>query len=292
MDHTDMIFSYKRFLKRVNYSKETIKNYTYVITGFEKWLHIPFADVTSETIFEYLGFLHNRRLSPKTINTYLNGIYRFYKYLRYEERYHIINPVKSLFRQIEPKPLPRFLAERDINFYLNYIKNKRDIAMFKLMLRCGLRVKEVANLTMEAIDFNKQRILIYRGKWAKDRIVYISNDAKISLKVYLNSRSQYRSRKIFLVQRGTYKGKPISIRGIQKRMEYYAKKAGVGLCCHRLRHTMATQLLNADAMLSTVQELMGHECIISTQRYAKVSNPKVRRDYFKAMELVMARAKG
>jgi len=59
--------------------------------------------------------------------------------------------------------------------------------------------------------------------------------------------------------------------------------------CHRLRHTMATQLLNADAMLVTVQELMGHECIISTQRYAKVSNTKVRRDYFKAMELVMVK---
>ncbi|HYX09251.1 MAG TPA: tyrosine-type recombinase/integrase, partial [Bacteroidales bacterium] len=91
------------------------------------------------------------------------------------------------------------------------------------------------------------------------------------------------------VQKGIYKGKPISVRGIQNRIEYYARKTGLTVSCHRLRHTMATQLLNADAMLATVQELMGHECIISTQRYAKVSNTKVRRDYFKAMELVMLR---
>ncbi|MGV7224860.1 MAG: tyrosine-type recombinase/integrase [Nitrospinales bacterium] len=291
MDHTDMILKYKRFLKRANYSKETIKNYIHVVSGFSNWLDIPATDVTSDTIFEYLGFLHNRRLSPKTINTYLNGIYRFYKYLQHEERYHIINPVKSSFHQIEPKPLPRFLAERDIDFYLNYIKNKRDIAMFKLMLRCGLRVKEVANLTKKSIEYSKHRIIIYSGKWDKDRVVYISNDAEIALKEYLKSRSQYRSQRVFVVQKGVYKGHPISIRGIQKRMEYYTTKTGVKVCCHRLRHTMATQLLNADAMLSTVQELMGHECIISTQRYAKVSNPKVRRDYFKAMELVMARVK-
>jgi len=82
---------------------------------------------------------------------------------------------------------------------------------------------------------------------------------------------------------------PISVRGIQKRMEYYAGKAGVSISCHQLRHTMATQMLNADAQLETIQDLLGHNWVTTTQRYCKVSNLKVKRDYYKAMELVMQR---
>ena len=99
-----------------------------------------------------------------------------------------------------------------------------------------------------------------------------------------------KARKIFLVEKGTYKGKPISVRGIQKRMEHYARKAGLKISCHHLRHTMATQLLNADMDLVSIQDLLGHTRIKTTERYIKVSNVKVMRDYFKAMESVMQRS--
>ena len=132
----------------------------------------------------------------------------------------------------------------------------------------------------------KQILKKIRGK---DRIVYFSNDTYKAIQDYLKVRPSTRVQRLFLVEKGLYKGQPISLRGIQKRIEYYAKKTGLVVSCHRLRHTMATQLLNADAMLASVQELLGHNNIVSTQRYCKVSNEKVRRDYFKAMALVMKR---
>ena len=79
------------------------------------------------------------------------------------------------------------------------------------------------------------------------------------------------------------------MRGIQKRMEYYARKAGLKVSCHQLRHTMATQLLNADADLVIIQDLLGHNQIRTTQRYCKVSNLKVQRDYHKAINKVVLR---
>ena len=101
------------------------------------------------------------------------------------------------------------------------------------------------------------------------------------------SRGSSKTRGIFLVEKGVHTGKPLSVRGIQKRIEHYARKSGVKVSCHHLRHTMATQLLNADADLVTIQDLLGHTRIKTTQRYCRVSNLKVQRDYTKAMETIM-----
>ncbi len=81
----------------------------------------------------------------------------------------------------------------------------------------------------------------------------------------------------------------VSIRGIQKRIEYYAKKAGLKISCHNLRHTWADQMLTADAELETFQDLLEHSWITTTQRYCRFSNKENERDYFKAMEVVMQR---
>jgi len=88
------------------------------------------------------------------------------------------------------------------------------------------------------------------------------------------------------------KGKPISVRGIQKRIEYYGRKSALDVSCHRLRHTFATQLLNANADLATIQDLLGHDHITTTQRYCRVANLKAQRDYHKAMEIVLQRTNG
>ena len=126
------------------------------------------------------------------------------------------------------------------------------------------------------------------GKGGKDRVVYMSEDARSTLMVYLEKRSS-KARGLFLVQKGPMRGRPLSVRGIQKRIEYYARKSGLDVSCHWLRHTMATQLLNADADLVTIQDLLGHDQITTTQRYCRVANLKLQRDYYKAMEVVLQR---
>jgi len=187
-------------------------------------------------------------------------------------------------------PLPRHLRDEQIpRGSFGGISTPRDRAIFMLMLRCGLRVAVVAKLTLAALDLPRSQVFVYEGKGVKDRVVYLSHDAHRSLVDYLKVRPQSRAKRLFLVEKGHYAGNPVSVRAIQKRMEHYAHEAGLKVTCHQLRHTMATQLLNADADLVTIQDLLGHSRIKTTQRYCQVSNLKVQRDYQKAMEQVIQR---
>lgn len=230
-----------------------------------------------------------KRLKPKTVNCYLNSICQFYHYLCEEERIQIVNPVKKPNIMKLPRGLPKHLRDEQIEILFKHLKGRRDRAMFTLMLRCGLRVEEVAHLSLGNMDLKRRMMFIQDGKGAKDRMVYLSNDALHALLEYLRVRPANQVRKVFLVEKGPLRGQPLSIRGIQKRMEYYARKTNLRICCHHLRHTMATQMLNADADLSTIQDLLGHNSIRTTQRYCRVSNLKVQRDYYKAMEVIMQR---
>jgi site-specific recombinase XerD len=290
MQMTHVIINFRRHLKRRNYSLHTVKYYLNIIKQYVIWVDVALELATPEKIDMYIDHLLRKRMNPASINLYLVIIRVFYDYLKYEERVDLTNPVKRNRRLRVPKPLPRSLRDQEVEKLFGVIKGKRDVAMFKLMLRCGLRVEEVSNLTLGDIDLKKRRIIVQQGKGGKGRVVYISDDAHDALVAYLKIRSHYRIKKVFLVEKGTYKGQPISVRGIQKRIEYYAKKTGLKVSCHRLRHTMATQLLNAEAEVETIQDLLGHNWITTTQRYCKVSNLKVQRDYFKAMRNVLQRS--
>jgi site-specific recombinase XerD len=290
MKMINVIVNFRRYLKRRNYSPHTLKYYLNVIRQFVLWLNVPLEQAGVKNIEAYIDCLHQKRMQPASINLYLAIIRVFYNYLKYEENIKLTNPVKANCRLRMPKPLPRALREEQIEAFFDVIKTKRDWAMFRLMLRCGLRVEEVAHLSIGDIDIKQRRILVVDGKGGKDRVVYISDDAADGLMAYLKQRSHRRVKKVFLVQKGDYKAQPISVRGIQKRMEYYARKAGLSISCHHLRHTMATQLLNADAEVVSIQDLLGHNWISTTERYCKVSNVKVKRDYFNAMAKILDRS--
>jgi site-specific recombinase XerD len=264
-----------------------VKNYLNTLKHFVVWVDVPIEQVTYRKVAAYIDYLVGRGLAPKTINCQLISIRAFYDYLHYEEGIALTNPVKGGALLRLPRPLPRHLRDHEVRRLFEVIGSPRDHAIFSLMLRCGLRVEEVAELSLADIDLRRARISIQNGKGGKGRVVYVSRDAYRALVAYLTVRPASRARKIFLVEKGSSRGKPLSVRGIQKRMERYAQKAGFKVSCHQLRHTMATQLLNADAKLVTIQDLLGHSLITTTQRYCRVSNLKVQRDYFKAMEEVM-----
>jgi len=263
-----------------------VKNYLNLIKHFILWLDVPVEAVTHVTVSGYIEHLMRKRLAPKTVNCHLNGIRQFYHYLRDEEGLSMTNPVRKTHLQKMSQPLPRHLRDDQVETFFKAIQGVRDRAMFMLMLRCGLRVEEVAQLTIGVIDVKRRTILVEDGKGGKDRVVYMSHDALQTLAAYLRVRPPSRSRKIFLAEKKPGQGQPISIRGIQRRMETYARQAKLKVSCHHLRHTMATQLLNADADLSTIQDLLGHSQVKTTQRYCRISNLKVQRDYFKAMEVI------
>ena len=286
---TDSIINYRRFLKRRNYSKYTLRNYMNTLKYFVLWLDVPIESVTHKKLLAFIDHLLDKRLKPKTINCYLDSIRGFYDYLIHEEEVAIIHPVKRGYALRLSRPLPRYLREEQIKKLFDVIDSPRDLAMFKLMLRCGLRVEEVAKLTVAAVDLARGQVFVYQGKGCKDRMVYLSKDAYQALVKYLKARPCSRAKKLFLVDKGRFKAKPIKVRGIQYRMQHYAKKAGINVCCHQLRHTMATQMLNADADIVTIQDLLGHSRITTTQRYSRISNQKVRRDYYKAMQKVLQR---
>ena len=289
---TDSIVDFRRSLKRRNLSRHTVKNYLNSLGHFVMWTNVPIESVSRKDIGAYIDHLMDKALKPETINAHLNRIRQFYRYLIEHEQLGMLNPVQAVPKVRVPKPLPKHLQDRQAQAFLEVAKRPRDQAMFLLMLRCGLRVEEVAKLTLDVIEFRRRRIWVRDGKGGKDRMVYVSNDALKALVDYLKIRPESKTRNVFLVEKGTYKDQPISVRGIQKRMEYYAKKMNIKVSCHHLRHTMATQMLNADADLETIQDLLGHSSIRTTQQYSRISNLKVQRDYHKAMEVVMQRTGG
>ncbi len=289
MQTTELLVRYRRFLKRRNCSGHTVKNDINILNHFTTWHPSSLLTVTHKEIGHYVEHLLKTR-KPLTINCHLGAIRALFDYLIDDEGISLTNPVRKKQRLRLPRPLPKHLKDDQVRTLFGEIKDVRDRAMFMLMLRCGLRVDEIAQLTLDGIEYRNRQIFVFDGKGSKDRIVYMSEDARSALQDYLKKRALSKTKRVFLVQKGPLAGKAISVRGIQKRIEYYSKKTGIPVFCHHLRHTMATQLLNADADLVTIQDLLGHSRVTTTQRYCRVSNLKVQRDYYKAIEAVLRRS--
>ena len=164
MGPTDLINMYRRFLKRRNYSKHTVKNYINILGHFIGWLQIPIEQVTAKQIDAYMDHLLRDRKKPKTINCHLGCIHAFYDYLIEDERMARINPVRKNYKLRLPRPLPKHLRDEQVVDLFKEISDIRDRAMFMLMLRCGLRVEEIARLTADAIEYRRRQLYVFAAR--------------------------------------------------------------------------------------------------------------------------------
>jgi site-specific recombinase XerD len=151
--------------------------------------------------------------------------------------------------------------------------------MFLLMLRCGLRISEVAGLSIADLflDETHPRLVIH-GKGSRDRAVYLSPLAERSLREYLAVRPTVASDFVFL----SYQLDGLSTTAIHLRLMRYRKQSAVSLTAHRLRHSFANDLLNADVPVTSIQKLMGHRWIETTQTYVLANDHQVQADYYAA----------
>jgi site-specific recombinase XerC len=176
----------------------------------------------------------------------------------------------------EPRRLPRPVQTEVLGKFFAVIEDSRDRAMFTLMLRCGLRISEVAQLQLVDLYLDEPLPrLVANGKGSKERSVYLSPQAERLLRAYLSQRPQAPSNFVFL----SYLGEGMSTTAIHKRLMSYRQQAGVNLTAHRLRHSFANDLVKAETPVTTIQKLLGHAWLETTQGYIEANDGQVRADF-------------
>src|ERR1044071_8705380 len=277
------------YLKLRNYSRHTIESYRIDLRLFFAITDKSLQQVSWREVDRFIEQQHSQGLAPTTINRRLKAIKRFFDYLFEQERL-LVSPVKPSHYVKEGRPLPKKLSHDQLKKLFARVSDPMDRALFLLMLRCGLRVSEVAYLKLTDIDWEQKALLVEQGKGRKDRRVYVSDDALRSLKECLQIRPGcVPNNYVFWNQKR--KNKPLSVKAIQKKMERMSKAAGVKASCHSLRHTFASNLLEEGAEVISIKEFLGHESIQSSERYARLSNQKVKQIYMQTIKKVIEKSR-
>jgi integrase/recombinase XerD len=184
-----------------------------------------------------------------------------------------------------PELLPRAMDPDDVRQLLCVIDHLRDRAMILLLLRTGMRIGELLETRVSDVNLKERKILIFEGeKNRTGRVVYFSNDALVALKDWFKARDPNKEF-LFYSQRGL----TISYPAVRMIFCKYLDKAGLsdkGYTLHRLRHTFASELLNAGMRLECLQKLLGHTSLEVTRRYARLTDKKREEEYFRAMEII------
>ncbi|MGZ3598169.1 MAG: tyrosine-type recombinase/integrase [Syntrophales bacterium] len=287
----DHVEAYLRHLTRRNRRPKTLYSRWGAIVIFLGMIRdngkICLEEITRRDVEAFIEHEQDRGNKITTIRTSLVSVQAFLRYLVEEG---IVSP--DVFgRRIRlqlPERLPRAMEPDDFSKLLSVIDDTRDRAMILMLLRTGMRIGEV--LTTKVIDVNlkEHRIEIYEAEKNRlGRVVYISDDAMDALKAWLKMRD---SHKVFLFYA---RGKEaMSYSTARQVFVNYLQKAGLihkGYTVHTLRHTFATELLNARMPLECLQVLMGHRCIEETQRYARLTDKTREEEYFKAMSRIEGR---
>ena len=183
------VISFRRYLKRRAYAPNTIRCYLNDLAHFLQFVAKPVGQVMPQDVDRYIEAQQERGLAATTINRRLSAVRQLYTYLRRREAPGLVRPVRPDHALRTPRPLPRFLKADEVERLFAAIQDRRDRAMFTLMLHCGLRVREVARLEMHDLDLAGQRLTVRDSKNRKDRVVFLSLDALQILEAYLAERS-------------------------------------------------------------------------------------------------------
>jgi site-specific recombinase XerD len=253
-------------------------------------IHSNLAQATVQDVDSFIKTASAQGLSPATINTALSLLKAFFDCLHEEGQMPLQPILRYRHRLVAPATLPKPIPEADLIRFFTVIDAVRDRLIFLLMLRCGLRVSEVSHLTWEDIDVHAKTLRINNSKGQVDRVVYLAPDVEPSL-----TRWRARSSTPPYVFPGRGKGAtPLSRQQIFWLMKKYLRGAELPrqYSPHCLRHTFATQLLNAGVSLEVLQELMGHRSIHLTLRYTKLYDATKRHQYDHTMERIEKRQAG
>ena len=283
------VISYLQSLHTRAYSPDTLYAVAGVIKKFLRLLPsarstLLCADLTltaPRDIDSFITAAHAAGLAPSTINNKLSLLREFFSFLVEEgvmgrqpvlrHRHHVAAPTTL------PKPMP----EADLVRFFKVIDLVRDRLLFLLMLRCGLRVSEACALRWEDVDLPALTLRVEGGKGDVDRVAYLAPDVERALQLWqahhAGSPYLFPSRKVA----GAHLGR----RNVFTMMQKYLRQAGVvrSYSPHCLRHTFATQMLNAGVALEVLKELMGHRSIQMTLRYAELYETTKRQQYTEAM---------
>lgn len=285
MDNVKSFLNYLKVYK--NYSELTIKNYYNDLTEFSLYIKKDLTRVKKEDIKSYLKYLFDKDNSNRTVSRKISTLKSFYKYLK-ENDVIKSSPALSIKYPKADKKLPNFVPYNELESMINATKKdtfyERDDLIIELMYATGVRVSELVNIKLDDIDFetNSIRILgkgsymrtVYFGEYARDAIFKYMNGLRIKL---LNGKeSEY----LFLNKNGNN----ITTRGIQKIIDKIVSETEVKtkVSPHTLRHTFATHLLDNGCDLRSVQELLGHKNINTTEVYTHVTSEKLKDVYFKS----------
>ena len=265
-------------------SKNTVNAYKSDILDAFKWAldnyKISLKKIKSHEIEQYVAFLFNQKLKSNTINRKISALKAFFIYL-YKRGLIEDNPVGDIQTPKQEKKLPISISENDVEILLNAPKEdsfigSRDKAMLELLYATGIRVSELINLKFSDIDLSRSIIKVL-GKGSKERLVPFGESANEYLRIYFEMRVERNINRsiqnIFVNTRGI----KISREAFWHRIKIYSKEipSNINISPHTLRHAFATHLLNRGADLRSVQLLLGHSDLSTTQIYTHIAKQRL-----------------
>ena len=260
-------------------SKNTVSSYKNDISSFSSWCdkeHLDRLKITDLNLNNYISNLFSIGLKSSSINRKISSIKHFYLFLL-KKKVIKNSPADEITTPKQENYLPTSMSEDEVESLLGSPKSsikieRRDKAMIEILYATGMRISELVNLKLTDIDFNRSVLKVF-GKGSKERLVPYGEKAAEALRIYLEDRKKLDSKDVFLSNRGTR----ITRGAFWQRIKIYIKRENLksSISPHTLRHAFATHLLNRGADLRSVQILLGHSDLSTTQIYTHIAKKRL-----------------